>query len=286
MIRIASSMFALVLFVGLLAGCPAEEPDDNQSTDNQSTEDAGADADDGSDADNGDSGNQQNGDETTLTLDSIYPVEGVAGGGDETSLYGAGFTEDSEVRFGTETAEIEFVSETQINATTPGGEPGAVDVTVENPDGSSATLEGGFTYLEPEETVTIGWCNLQHPESTTTSVGEETELIFGRVYVENCTGTDTECEPVTGQLGIGPEDGDPTAAAESYEFYDAEYNAEHSGDNNDEHMTTVTPDTEGTYRYVFRFSGNGGADWMYCDLEPGTSDGFSADQQGTLTVEP
>ncbi len=245
--------------------------------------------DDQKDAGGDDVEEQQDTEETGLSLESIYPVAGGTDGGDEASLYGTGFVEESAVTFGQEEAETTFVSATELDVVTPGGEPGFVDVTVNNPDGEVSTLEEGFEYVVDEtDPLEIGWCNLQYPSETTTSVDTETEPIFGRVYVEDCTGAETECESIIGQVGFGPDDVDPTESSGEYEWSDADYNPGYPGEgesNNDEHMGTLTPSTEGSFGYAFRFSGDDGESWTYCDLS-GTDDGFSIDEMGTLTVDP
>ena len=56
--------------------------------------------------------------------------------------------------------------------------------------------------------------------------------------------------------------------------------------NDDEFMQTLTVDVAGTYSYVYRFSEDGGYTFIFCDFQPGTSDGFSTDDLGSLTVDP
>lgn len=157
---------------------------------------------------------------------------------------------------------------------------------LEGSDNGFAPEEAGelaVTEEEPDETVEIGWCNLQHPESTTTDASVETEPIYGRVFVEDCTGED-QCENVDAQLGVGPDDGDPTTDAAAYDWLDAEYNSGHEGDDNDEYTATATISDTGTYTYVYRFSGDDGDSWIYCDLD-GSDDGFDPDRMGELVVE-
>lgn len=163
-------------------------------------------------------------------------------------------------------------------------------------DGSSngfQTDQMGELVVEEDSTpeVEVGWCNLQYPPSITVEEGNETPTVYGRVYVEECTRDDTdgrvECNPVSGQVGWGPTDVDPSARPSDYQWVDASYNDQFpSADqdsNNDEHQATLTPDMSGEFNYVFRFSGNGGDSWTYCDQEG--SPPFSTDKLGTLNVE-
>ena len=55
---------------------------------------------------------------------------------------------------------------------------------------------------------------------------------------------------------------------------------------NDEYRQTLTIGVADTYSYAYRFSDDGGINFMYCDFDPGTADGFRAADLGTLTVNP
>lgn len=153
-------------------------------------------------------------------------------------------------------------------------------------DGFSLDDAGDVTVEEDTTTPTveIGWCRLQWPESTTTTAGSDTENIYGRVYSDGCTDGDAECTEISAQVGFGPSDGDPTSDAGAYTWVDATYNAGHTSDNNDEFQAVLSPQTEGTYTYAYRFSGDGGTTWTYCDFDD--AGGFVAANMGTLTVDP
>jgi|GEM_PF-1200204 len=85
----------------------------------------------------------------------VSPAEGPAAGGTSVTITGSGFTGAAAVSFGgTPARGVSVLSDGRIVAVTPGGAPGAVDVTVTTPGGTSAT--GGadrFTYV-PAPTVT------------------------------------------------------------------------------------------------------------------------------------
>jgi hypothetical protein len=50
-------------------------------------------------------------------------------------------------------------------------------------------------------------------------------------------------------------------------------------------MESLTVTTVGSYSYTYRFSEDAGFTFVYADFNPGTSDGFSAADLGSLTVE-
>ena len=53
---------------------------------------------------------------------------------------------------------------------------------------------------------------------------------------------------------------------------------------NDEYVMTLTVDVEGDYLYGYRFTDDDGYNFMYCDFDPGTADGFDPADLGQLTV--
>ncbi|MDX9721077.1 MAG: IPT/TIG domain-containing protein [Myxococcota bacterium] len=133
-----------------------------------------------------------------------------------------------------------------------------------------------------EDVVSIGWCALRFPEVINVEPDELSELIFGRVYAQGCTEMGAHCEAIEGQVGYGPHG---TLPDETWTWKDAEFNAAHSDDDEDEYMTTWSFPTKGKYSYAYRFTADGRASWSYCDLGPeGSGDGIQAEALGELNV--
>ncbi len=131
----------------------------------------------------------------------------------------------------------------------------------------------------------VGWCNIQYPASTSTVPGVPTELIYGQVFVENCTEGEGSCALLSAELGWGPKGQDPFGDPDPSPFtwIAAEYNPANTS-NNDEFSASVTPQVSGEFSYAFRFTTDGGENWAYCDLD-GTDNGLQVEQMGTLTVQ-
>ena len=130
--------------------------------------------------------------------------------------------------------------------------------------------------------LTVGWCNLQSPASTTALAGTATETIYGRFYVADCTGGGA-CTQLKGQVGLGGAGVDPQASPSSFLWTDAAVNPGHTGDANDEYAATLTPAAPGAYAYAYRVSVDDGATWSDCDRD-GSTNGLELDQLGALTV--
>jgi hypothetical protein len=130
---------------------------------------------------------------------------------------------------------------------------------------------------------TIGWCNLQHPPATAIAAGQETEPIFGRVYVEGCSEGGLHCAAVTAELGLGDPGQNPSQSPGAFQWFSALHNSAHAEDDNDEYTARLTPAVEGLYAYAYRFSADGGQSFTYCDLD-GSQNGFERSQMGALTA--
>ncbi len=248
-----------------------------------SAQDAG---DGGMDAWDGDAGTDKadGSDELVMEVISLDPVEGPMKGGTRVTISGKGFVQGCSVSFGSNDAsDVAFLSSYQLQATTPpSSSPGKVSVIVRAPDGKSATLPNGFSYVD-SQVLSVGWCILQSPPASSSKVSEPTEAIYGRAYVEGCTEGDSACSQLAAQLGYGVIGSDPSADPSQWTWTDAAYNPAHTDDNNDEFQASLTIDTEGSYSYTYRFSVDAGQSWTYCDLD-GSDNGFQLDKLGDLTV--
>jgi hypothetical protein len=52
----------------------------------------------------------------------------------------------------------------------------------------------------------------------------------------------------------------------------------------DQYEGALTVPVPGTYSYTYRFSDDSGYNFIYGDFDPGTANGFSVNDLGTLTV--
>lgn len=133
------------------------------------------------------------------------------------------------------------------------------------------------------EKKTVGWCVVHAPKSYTAVLESEDPMIYGRVYVEGCTGTETGCAGLVGELGVKKQ-----GSEEDYAYTEAEFNSQarqnydHKLGNNDEFMAKLALPTEaGAYDYVYRFKVDDG-EWVMCDTDDAL--GFDAAKSGLLTV--
>jgi hypothetical protein len=106
----------------------------------------------------------------TPAISSVSPPIGPASGGTPATIAGSDFQSGATVKFGTSTATVFAQSPTSISCVAPPGSPGAVDVSVTNPDGQIATLSGGFVYV-PNLTLASVAPTVAAPGTTVTLTG-------------------------------------------------------------------------------------------------------------------
>ena len=83
----------------------------------------------------------------SISVTNVNPAHGTTHGGTPVTITGTGFQSGATVTIGGVAAtNVIVVSATSITAKTPAHASGSVSVTVTNPDTSSATLAGGFTF--------------------------------------------------------------------------------------------------------------------------------------------
>ena len=127
--------------------------------------------------------------------------------------------------------------------------------------------------------LTIGFCRVQSPD-TITDVATTSTTVFGRVFVAGLTDQTTgdDLDPrLVAEVGVGS-GVDPTmftytAAQPNLNYGPGSPGAE---PNNDEYQGTVTvPDQPGSVlAYAYRFSGDAGQTWTYCQTGPAGDQGF------------
>jgi len=148
-------------------------------------------------------------------------------------------------------------------------------------DNTTGLISGLSNEVSALPAYLIDWANLQWPASINHTIGiMPTENIYGQVYIESVTSEPGATPGLWAQVGFGPDGSEPAGNA-AWIWVDAVFNAQ-SG-NNDEFKGNLLPETTGTFDYAYRYSTNGGETWLYADLD-GTSNGYSPDQAGSLTV--
>jgi glycosidase len=129
----------------------------------------------------------------------------------------------------------------------------------------------------------INWANLQWPPALnhTISTVNRTDTVYGQVYIDGVTSQPGATPGLSAQAGYGP-DGTNPATNPNWIWVDAEFQGE--AGNNDEFKASFLPETTGNFDYVYRYSTNGGAAWLYADLNGPVPSGSLPSNPGALTV--
>lgn len=151
----------------------------------------------------------------------------------------------------------------------------------DNSFGLLAVLADGTAILlsEPFDG-TIGWANLQWPETLDLSSNEE-GMVYAEVYAEGVTEGDEASELISAWIGVFNEDTDPADWPESA-WIEAEFNE--SKGNNDEYQAAISRTEPGTYYYASRFQ-LADNDPVYGGFQGGFWDGED-NVSGVMTVTP
>ena len=144
-------------------------------------------------------------------------------------------------------------------------------------------------------TYVIGFCRLQFPNSVQGNAGDMVE-VYGRVYIAGLTDTtfgNDAAAQVRAWTGHGPDGSDPsvdpnwswTQGAPNPD-YDALSGPGGEPDNDEYVASMKLPLAAGSpYDFAFRFSGDGGASYTYCDGgAAGSADGYQPANAGHLEV--
>ncbi|QDG49895.1 hypothetical protein FIV42_03800 [Persicimonas caeni] len=167
------------------------------------------------------------------------------------------------------------------------------DTTDNDGDGAADCRDSDCVGGSDCPTYTLGWCGLQWPSTMTLAPGA-TDIAYSQLYIAGQTDAPGQTSAFTAptliaELGVGPDGSDPTTAT-SWTWNEVQPNPgfDYANNNNDEYQGDVTaPSTAGSYDYAFRFSGDGGQTWTYCDFVDtgGSSDGYQPANAGDLTVQ-
>ncbi|HFD38336.1 MAG TPA: DUF11 domain-containing protein [Anaerolineae bacterium] len=148
----------------------------------------------------------------------------------------------------------------------------------------SLTVTQSFQQQDDYRDVVISWARLQWPSTLTVNLGETSDSVYGRLFVNNVTNPAGEGRGLQAQVGYG-NDVDPA----NWSWSPMTYNTDDW--NNDEFMGTITPTARGVYSYAVRFDGNWGmgnpnAGWVYADLDGYApfGDPFELGRTGVMTV--
>ncbi len=135
--------------------------------------------------------------------------------------------------------------------------------------------------------LSIGYCDLQFPQTLDSAPGVLAGPVYGRVYVPGLTDSSGNPALILGQVGYGPTGSTPPSSGAdggAWTWAPTAYNASCNGcGNNYEYDGTFTAPGPGSYALAFRFSLDNGAHFVDCDAAGDSP--YNPSNAGILTVE-
>jgi hypothetical protein len=123
--------------------------------------------------------------------------------------------------------------------------------------------------------LTSAWCSIAFPLTIEAELATSTP-VYGRLYVPGATEAPGAAAGIRGML-CHSSSAMTTVDVELLTCVDAAYASD--VENYDEYAASFAPGSAGTFYYLYGFSGDGGASWMFCDtagiagdpVEPGVA---------------
>ncbi|HMY16898.1 MAG TPA: lamin tail domain-containing protein, partial [Polyangium sp.] len=232
-----------------------------------------------------------------LTITSLAPDDGLATVATPFTVFGTDFASGMTLAVGgNAAATCTYTSSTQMTCTAPTNagtvaRVGVVATNLASVGAGTFTLPNSFTYTGVLNELGVAgeadFCNVQFPTTFTVTAGQLTPLIYGRIFEDTVTQPAGAPAGVLAELGYGPAAWTPLTQNATTGFMTAPFNTQ-VGNDDEFQISFVAPATAGMYRYVYRFSLDGGLNYTYCDTDgAGSNPGldFNAANAGLMTVQ-
>ena len=215
-----------------------------------------------------------------VVITGLSPDNGIVGGGTLITVSGHAFTGVAAATVGgLAPTAIQVLDDGTIELVAPAGTVGDVDVTVSHAFDDD-TLTDGFRYTG--SVTSIDQATIPAGIEQTTTPGTPSGAFYGTVTDAGVTDVVGQGAGITAEIGLGMQGWDPTAAPDSYTWFAASFDGDDGS--GDRYTATLTPSTYGSYMVTFRFSQDGGYNWIYADSDPGT--GLDPIEMSMLHVTP
>ncbi|MBN2695283.1 hypothetical protein JXR93_11535 [bacterium] len=111
----------------------------------------------------------------------------------------------------------------------------------------------------------VEWCKLMGPVTISGEQNSSPERVYAQVFIPTVTTNSGPNAQIKGELGFATTVATPINPTQ-LTWVSGTYNASCSNcGNNHEYMADFPTTTAGEFKYIYRFSANGGTTWSYCD---------------------
>ncbi|HCP44666.1 MAG TPA: hypothetical protein DIU15_01320, partial [Deltaproteobacteria bacterium] len=238
----------------------------------------------------------------SITVTSVWPDDGIYHGGTTVTLTGSGLAGVASVTLGgTEVENLDVEDDTTIEVITAAGTIGSVEIELSDAWGSYVVSDpftftgladglGTAELTDASGDTTIGAPTDVLPDGSpgppvdpieqTVSIGAETDYYYALVTIAGVTDAAAEDPGLQAEIGYGfqgmsPFPDAPTGSGsyvDSWTWHPAEFDAVspyNAGTQpSDLYRGTLTASSYGSFLVSFRFSVDGGLNWLYADSDP------------------
>ena len=198
------------------------------------------------------------------SIDTVDPADGIEAGGTLITVTGEGFLAVTSVELGGASVSPGGNSDTEMTLVAPGGSVGDIDLVVTT-SFEVLTETNAFTYTGTAST--LDGAELIGPATATGALNVALGPFTGSVSESGVTGTGSAPTGIIAEVGYGTQGQLPTTWPD---FFWSDATWTHSDVNDDVFSASVTPHTYGTWMVAFRFSDDGGYNWLYADTDSAT----------------
>jgi len=233
-----------------------------------------------------------------ISVTSVFPDDGIHQGGTTVILTGSGLAGVASVTFGgTSVDNLDVESDTTIEVITAPGTIGEVDIELSDA-WASHVVSSPFTFTGAADGLgsadlsdatgddTVGAPDVAggppvDPVQQTRVIGVETDYYYALVTIAGMTDAADEDDNLQAEIGYGFQGMSPFPDApsgsgsyvDSWTWYPAEFDATNAYNTvgsqaADLYRGTLTPASYGSFVVTFRFSTDGGLNWLYADSDP------------------
>jgi len=209
----------------------------------------------------------------TMDATGFSPSDGLALGGTVVTVTGTGLTAVTGAWFGAPAAaSVTVIDDTTVEVVSPAAAVGDVDLIIGAAVGN-VTFAQGFRYTGEctDSAACLDSAVLPTQQQPSTTLGVESES-FSAVMTDSAI-ADCSAPPagVIAQVGLGQQSANPLPNVDpSWQWFAASFDAAASSTSECAYTGSITHDSYGSFWVTFRFSDDGGYNWVYADSDAGT----------------
>jgi hypothetical protein len=210
-----------------------------------------------------------------MVATSFSPTDGLALGGTIVTVTGTGMTGVTSASFGAApAANINVLDDTSVEIVSPVGSVGDVDLVISSSFDTvtfEAANQAGYRYTGEcaDASTCLDSAVLPSLVQITTTPGVASASFDVVLTEAGVTGASTAAAGILAEIGLGNQSASPAPNVDpNWQWFAATYAG--GAGAGDGYTGTITHPSYGSFWVTFRFSDDGGLNWLYADSDPAT----------------